>query len=89
MCVSLTCSGTGSQVCGEHARQRGAGPRAAAAAVGVSVRGVPQQEPAHRQAGGGHAHSHPAVHEPRRLRGGRSRPGTEPQGEALRRAELS
>lgn len=78
-CSCRPCSGTRSQVRGEHARQRGAGPRVAAAAGGVSVRGVSEREPAHRAAGGGHARPHPAVHEPRWLRGG-CRPGTEPPG---------
>lgn len=87
MSVSPAGSGTRSQVCGEHAWQWGAGPWAAAAVVGVPVRGVPKREPADRPAGGEHAHSHPAVHEPWWLRGGCC-PGTEPGGAGVGPAEI-
>lgn len=82
------CSGTGGQVRGEHAWQRSAGSWADAAAVRVSVRGVPEQEPAHCPTHPGHAHSHPAIHEPRRLRGGCCS-GTRSKGDAAERSRPS
>lgn len=63
-------SGAGVQVCGQHARQRGARPRAPHQVLPVSLWGVSGQKPADHEAHSWHTHPHPALHEPWRLRSG-------------------
>uniref|UniRef100_A0A8B9C5P3 Peptidase M14 domain-containing protein n=1 Tax=Anser brachyrhynchus TaxID=132585 RepID=A0A8B9C5P3_9AVES len=53
---------------GGDARQRGAGPGAAAQPDGVPVPRVPPRQPPRGAAGHRHPHPPPALHEPRRLR---------------------
>ena len=88
---TVSCSGAGVQVCGQHAREWSGWARAAAQTGRGAVRPLPRQRPRGEEAHQLDPHLHHADHEPRRL-GNSQRPG-EVQlcltRETLQRAEQS